>query len=100
MIARLPQDAGQRAQRKADLLLASQVLRGQIGLAGQDIGQRADRWGQRVLTVRRWLSDPLVVAVVGGGAAWFAASPPTRRGRLWRTAQWAWMVWQAYRSKR
>lgn len=100
MIPRLPHDAEQRARRKGDLLLASQLLREQAGLAGHELGQRADRWGQRVMTVRRWLSDPLVVAVVGGGAALFAASPATRRGRLWRTAQWGWMVWQAYRSRR
>ncbi|MFG6414523.1 hypothetical protein ACG02S_11520 [Roseateles sp. DC23W] len=100
MIPRLPQVAEQRARRKDDLLLASHVLRDQVGLAGRDLGQRADRWGHRVQTVRRWLSDPFVVAAVGGGAALFAASPPTRRGRFWRTAQWALMMWQAYRSRR
>lgn len=40
MIPRIPEDPARRAQRKADLLMASQLLRGQAVLAVDDLGDR------------------------------------------------------------
>ena len=52
MIPRIPADPALRGQRKANLLLASELLRGQAQTAVDDIGQRADGLVHRVLVVR------------------------------------------------
>lgn len=100
MTPRIPADPAQRAERKANLLLASAVLRGQAVLAVDDLGDRADGVARRVLTVREWLSHPAVVAALGGGAAFFAAAGPRRRGQLWRGLRWAWLAWQTWGRRR
>lgn len=100
MIPRIPHDPRQRAERKADLLLASELLRGQAQLAVDDLGQRADGWVRRVLTVRDWLSSPVVLAAVGSGAAFFATAGQKRRGRFWRGLRWAWLAWQVWQRRR
>lgn len=99
MIPRLPQDPAQRAERKANLLLASAVLRGQVQRDVDDVAGRADGVARRVLVVRGWLSDPLVQAAVGGGAAFFAASGRTRRHRLWSLLRWGWVAWRVWRGR-
>ena len=76
MIPKIPADPVARAERKANLLLASEVLRGQAALAVDDLGGRADRWAVRINAWRNLLSNPLVLATAGGGAAFFAASGP------------------------
>ena len=96
MIPRIPTDPALRARRKADLLLASGLLRGQAQLAVDDIGQRADGWVVRVLAWRDLLANPVVLTAAGGGAAFFAASGKQRRGKLWRGMRWAWLAWRVW----
>jgi len=90
----IPADRAQRAERKADLLLASALLRDQAALAVDDLGGRADGWTRRLLAWRALLSHPAVLAAAGGGAAFFAAGGPAWRGRLWRGLRWAWRLWR------
>lgn len=99
MIPRIPDDPVRRDRRKADLLLASQILRGQAALDLDDLGGRADVWGRRWLWAKGWLTDPIVLAVAGGGAALFAASGRSNRSRVWRWARWAWVAWKAYQRR-
>ncbi|MFT7722387.1 MAG: hypothetical protein QM788_06110 [Roseateles sp.] len=100
MIPRLPATPAARAQRKADLLLASGLMREQAVLSLDDVGGRADGLVRRVLVVKAWFSSPLVMAVASGGAAAFAAAGPRRRGKLWRALRWAWLGWQALQPRR
>lgn len=100
MIPRIPADPAARSQRKADLLMASELLRGQAALAVDDLGQRGDAWVLRVRAWRNVLSSPLVVAAVGGAGAFFAASGPQQRGRFWRALRWAWLAWRMYQQRR
>jgi hypothetical protein len=99
MIPRIPHDPRLRAERKADLLLASGLLRGQAQLAVDDLGQRADGWVRRVLTLRDWLSNPIVLAAAGSGAAFLATAGQRRRGQVWRGLRWAWLAWQVWRRR-
>lgn len=94
MIPRIPDDPARRALRKADLLMASALLRDQAALAVDDIGGRADGWARRVLVVRDWLGHPAVLAAFSGGAAFFATAGAKRRGLLWRGLRWAWLTWK------
>ncbi|MDG0856819.1 hypothetical protein [Roseateles puraquae] len=100
MIPRIPDDPGARAERKANLLLASEVMRGQAALAVDDLGERADRWAVRLMAWRNLLANPLVLATAGGGAAFFAASGPQQRSRFWRGLRWAWLAWRVWRRPR
>lgn len=101
MIPRIPADPRQRSERKANLLLASELMRGQAALSVDDIGQRADGWVRRILSWRDLLSNPIVLAAAGGGAAFFAGAGPDRRGKLWRGLRWAWLAYKVWgRSKR
>lgn len=99
MIPRIPDDPVARAERKANLLLASEVLRGQAALAVDDIGGRADGWAVRIMAWRNLLANPMVLAAAGGGAAFFAASGPRRRSQLWRGLRWAWLTWRVLRRR-
>jgi hypothetical protein len=99
MIPRIPHDPRLRAERKADLLLASELLRGQAQLAVDDLGQRADGWVRRALTLRDWLSNPIVLAAAGSGAAFFATAGQRRRGQVWRGLRWVWLAWQVWRRR-
>ena len=99
MIPRIPHDPQLRAERKANLLLASELLRGQAQRDVDDLGQRADGLVNRVLTVRDWLSDPVVLAAAGSGAAFFAAAGRKKRGQVWRGLRWAWLVWRVLRRR-
>ena len=89
-----PQHLTPRAERKADLLLASELLRGQVQRDVDDLGQRADGLANRALVVRDWLSDPVVLAAAASGAAFFTAAGPRRRSQFWRGLRWAWLVWR------
>jgi hypothetical protein len=99
VIPRIPQDPDLRAQRKENLLLASALLRGQVQQQVDDLGERADGVARRVLVVRAWLSDPLVQAAVGGGAAFFATSGRAGRRRLWGLLRWGWLAWRVWRRR-
>ncbi|NCT85273.1 MAG: hypothetical protein GXC94_19150 [Comamonadaceae bacterium] len=100
MIPRIPADPAERAERKANLLLASELLRGQAALAVDDLGQRADGWVYRLRAWRNLLSNPLVMAAAGTGAAFFAGAGQKRRGQLWRGLRWAWLAWRVWRRQR
>ncbi|MEO6279910.1 hypothetical protein [Roseateles sp.] len=100
MIPRIPHDPRLRAERKANLLLASELLRGQAQRDVGDLGDRADGWMRRVLVVRDWLSDPMVLAAAGSGAAFFAAAGHKKRGQLWRGLRWAWLAWRVWGARR
>lgn len=99
MIPRIAADPRQRSERKANLLLASELLRGQATLSVDDLGQRADGWVRRILAWRELLSNPIVLAAAGSGAAFFAASGKQSRGRLWRGLRWAWLAWRVLRRR-
>lgn len=96
MIPRIPSDPALRDQRKADLLLASQLLRGQMALDVDDVGERLDVWGRRWQVLKGWLADPMVLAAASGGAAFFATTGSRRRSQLWRAAKWVWMAWKMF----
>lgn len=96
MIPRIPVDAAARAQRKANLLLASELLRGQTTLAADDLGQRADVLVRRLLSWRAVLTSPIVLAVAGSGAALLAGAGQQRRGKLWRGLHWAWLAYKTW----
>lgn len=96
---RIPTEPAARSQRKADLLLASGLLRGQAGLALDDLGGRADVWGRRWLWLRVQLSDPWVKAAGVAGIAFMAGSGRRRAG-LWRLARWGSLAWRLWFSSR
>jgi hypothetical protein len=99
MIPRIPQDPDLRAERKANLLLACELLRGQMLRDVSDLGRRGDGVVNRVLKVRDWLSDPVVLAAASSGAAFFAAAGQKRRGQFWRGLRWAWLAWRVLRRR-
>lgn len=99
MIPRIPHDPHLRAERKANLLLASELLRGQAQIAVADLGERADGLVRRVRVVRDWVTDPTVIAAASSGAAFFAAAGRKRRGQFWRGLRWAWLVWRLVRRR-
>lgn len=99
MIPRIPADPAARAERKANLLLASEVMRGQAALAVDDLGQRADGLAVRVMAWQRLLSNPAVLAAAGGGAAFLAVGGGRLRSRLWRGLRWAWLAWRVMRGR-
>jgi hypothetical protein len=98
VIPRLPVDRARRAERKADLLLASQLLRGQAVLAVDDIGERADVWGRRWQAVRGWLADPVVLATGSAAAAFMAGASGGQRGPLIRGVRLALLAWRAWKA--
>lgn len=99
MIPRIPTDPKRRAERKADLLLASELLRGQARRDADDLGERADVVVRRALVVRGWLTDPAVLAVASGAGAFFAAAGKQRRGKLAGVLRWAWLAWRLLRRR-
>lgn len=100
MIPRIPTDPALRDRRKADLLLASALVRGQAQLAVDDLGQRADGWVRRVMAWRDLLANPVVLAAASTGAAFFAASGRQRRGQVWRGLRWAWLAWRMWGGRK
>jgi len=83
-----------RRQRKHNLLLASQLARGQVVGAFDDLAGRADAVAYRVLQVRAWLSSPLAW-MVGGVAVTLAMRVTLRRGgRTLRLLRWGWLAWR------
>lgn len=100
MRARVPdllRQRGQRDQRKQDLLLASQLARGQVIASVNDLSGRADRVARRVLQVRLWLSSPLGLAA-GGAAAALVLGVARRRARSLRLLRWGWLAWRLWRG--
>jgi hypothetical protein len=100
MIPKLPTDPALRAQRKANLLLASELMRGQASLAFDDIGGRADGWVHRLLWIKGVFSQPAVLAAASGGAAFFATAGRQRRNKLLAMLRWGWVAWRLLRRPR
>jgi len=101
MIPRIPANPAQRSERKANLLLASELMRGQAVMSVDDVGRRADGWVVRILAWRDLLSSPVVLATASGAAALFAGAGRDRRGKLWRGLRWAWLAYKFWgRRKR
>eukprot|EP00042_Codosiga_hollandica_P001962 m.927640 g.927640 ORF g.927640 m.927640 type:complete len:102 (-) comp151306_c0_seq1:231-536(-) len=100
MIPKIPADPALRSERKANLLLASELLRGQAALSVDDLGQRADGWVRRILSWRDVLANPVVLAAAGSGAAFFASAGKDRRGKLWRGLRWAWLAWRVWGGRK
>lgn len=99
MIPRIPEDPRLRDERKANLLLASELLRGQVQRDVDDLADRGDGVVRRVLVVRDWLTNPVVLAAASSGAAFFAAAGKNKRGQLWRRLRWAWLAWRVWRGR-
>lgn len=99
MIPRIPDDPKLRDERKANLLLASELLRGQVQRDVDDVGERADDVVRRALVVRDWVTNPAVLAAASGGAAFFAAAGGRRRGKLMAAVRWAWLAWRVLRKR-
>jgi hypothetical protein len=100
MRPRIPADPMQRSQRKADLLMASALIRRQVVLATDDLGERADGWVRRWRAWRDLLTSPAVQLAAGLGAGLFAAVGAKRRGALWRGLRWAWLAWRVWSRRR
>lgn len=90
----------QRSQRKQDLLLASQLARGQVVLAVDDLADRADTLALRIARVRLWLGHPIVWSVLGAATALTLGTRRRRArlGALGRLLRWGWLAWRIWRS--
>jgi hypothetical protein len=92
-----PDPAPQRSRRKQDLLLASQLARGQAIGAFDELAARADGVAQRVAQARAWLSSPQARTVaVAAGALVLAMA--LRRVRALRLLRWGWLALGLWRS--
>jgi hypothetical protein len=95
-----PRGAGlalQRDRRKQDLLLASQLARGQVVGAFDELADRADVVVDRVVRVRMWLSNPLAWTA-GSVAGALMLGVALRRVRGGGVLRWAWLAWKFWRS--
>ncbi len=94
--------ARRRSLRKEDLLLASQLARGQAMGAFDDLAGRADAVALRVVRVRLWLSDPRVQLIAAAGAGVVLAvvlrRKPATRWLRWGWLRWGWRAWRLWRS--
>jgi hypothetical protein len=84
------------SQRKQNLLLASQLARGQVVGAFTEVAHQADSVAHRMAQIRHWLSNPWVWAA-GSTAATFALTR-ARQLRPVRMLRWGWLVWRLWRS--
>ncbi len=87
----------QRSRRKQDLLLASQLARGQVVGAFDELADRADLIAYRVVRIRVWLSSPLVLTV-GSAVGALVLGVALRRVRAVRMLRWSWRAWRLWRS--
>lgn len=104
-----PRDPAARERRKQDLLMASQVLRGQADFALNTLGERADVVVGRYRRVRDFVRQPAVLYGVGSLATLWLLKPRKRRAvraaagataarraggsRLLRLALLGWRLW-------
>ena len=86
----------QRDLRKEDLLLASQLARGQVLAAVAELGEGADAVADRVQQLRRWLSSPWVLAAGAAGALVLGVA--LRRVRALSVLRWGWLLWRLWRA--
>jgi hypothetical protein len=96
MTGRAP-DPVQRSRRKEDLLLASQLARGQTIGAFDELAQRADAVADRVVRIRAWLSSPLALTA-GSAAGALVLGVALRRVRAARLLRWGVLGWRMWRS--
>lgn len=89
----------QRNPRKSDLLLASQLARGQALGAFDELTDRADAVADRVARVGRWLSNPLLWTA-GSIAGVLVLRVALRRFPNGRVLRWAGLAWRIWRSTR
>jgi hypothetical protein len=87
----------QREQRKQNLLLASRLARGQVIVAFDEVGERADMVAYRVARVRAWLSSPLVWTA-GSALGGLVLAVALRRVRIVRLLRWGWLGWRFWRG--
>ena len=95
-----PRSAGptlQRNRRKQDLLLASQLARGQAVGAFDELAGRADAVAYCVARIRTWLSSPLAWTA-GSAAGALVLAVALRRVRAARLLRWGWLAWRLWRS--
>lgn len=79
--------------------MASQLLRGQVSLAVDDLGGRADVWALRWQWLRAQLADPWVQAAGAAAAAVAAGTGGRRAGRLLRLGLLAWRLWRRFAAR-
>jgi len=86
-----------RRLRKQDLLLASELARGQAVLAFDEVAGRADAVALRLLTLRAWLASPAVWAA-GSATGALVLGVALRRVRLLRLLRWGWVAHRLWRG--
>ena len=86
-----------RSQRKQDLLLASQLARGQAVGAFNELAGRADAVVHRVQQLRAWFSSPLVWMAGSALGTVALRAGLRRRGRTLRLVRWGWLAWRVWR---
>jgi hypothetical protein len=87
----------QRSRRKEDLLLASTLARGQVVRSFDELAAQADWVADRVVSVRRWLSNPLAW-MLGSAAGAIALGATLRQVRVRQVLRWSWLAWRLYGS--
>lgn len=88
----------ERAQRRKDLLLASQLLRLQAGAALGQLGERADAAERFVGRARAALTGPLGWAGAGLLVVVLLRRPRARTPRRRPWLRWAWLAWRVWRG--
>ncbi len=86
-----------RAQRKQDLLLASQAVRLQALASLDTLAARADALAARLALARSVLTHP-AVALGAALLGIFAVRLGQRRRRSRPWLRWAWLAWRAWRA--
>lgn len=76
-----PADPASRERRKQDLVMASQVLRGQADFALASLGGRADTIVNRARRIRDFVAQPAVLSTFGVGALTMLLRGRRRRRR-------------------
>jgi hypothetical protein len=97
VIETAPDAAIPREVRKRNLVLASQLARGQVVLAFDQIGQRADSAAHAVVRVRAALTNPAVWAA-GSAVGALALRIALRRARPLALLRWGFLAWRAWRA--
>jgi hypothetical protein len=90
-----PADPAARERRKRDLLLASELARGQAAAALEQVGSRVDRVAYGAIRLRAWAVQP-PVWIAGGALALFVLL----RLRSLRALRWGLLGLRAWRVGR
>jgi hypothetical protein len=93
-------------RRRRDLLLASGLARNQALGAFEELAEQADTVADQVVSLRRWLSNPLVWTAASASGAFLLGivlRRPPAAGRAPRTGmasvlRWGWLAWRLWRS--